>query len=114
MSNGDGSLKHVLFLSVGNVVLRNKPTDVYRNSELRKAGAKKDGRGYSIVNIKPLKDVKHIYSILLTTFSVFVIVFWAESFRLDHHVYVLRPVGRMIKHLKSMAENPRLAMVQCY
>ena len=64
----------------------------------------------AVLNVKPLRDIDSGLSIAVTTFSVIVIVVWAESFRADHRNYVIKPVTRMMKHLKHMAEDPRLAL----
>lgn len=68
------------------------------------------GTTEAIINMKPLRDIDSGLSIAVTTFSVVVIVMWAESFRADHRNFVIEPVNRMIKHLKHMAEDPRLAL----
>jgi hypothetical protein len=66
----------------------------------------------SKIDLKPLFDVQNWNSIISTTFSIVVIMLWVMSFRRDYHVYVLRPVQRMVKILGEMTSNPRLAIAK--
>ena len=60
--------------------------------------------------MKPLYDVINLYSIVLTLFSVVVIILWAYSFRRDYTVYVLNPITRMVNLLKEIVINPSEAI----
>ena len=60
--------------------------------------------------MKPLYDVINLYSIVLTLFSVVVIILWAYSFRRDYTVYVLNPITRMVNLLNDIVKNPSEAI----
>lgn len=106
--------REVLKLTIdGHKIGANKDIAPYRRVELQSILVKNTtttGTTEAIINLKPLRDIDSGLSIAVTTFSVIVIVVWAESFRADHRNFVIVPVSRMIKHLKHMAEDPRLAL----
>jgi class 3 adenylate cyclase len=111
-NNGETSVNSgrvVMQLIVHGIEFVNKDMSKYRTVELHTVSFKLTNTS-SIVSVKGLRDVDNLLSIGITIFSVLVIVIWAESFRLDHQSFVIKPVNRMIKHLKHMAEDPRLAI----
>merc|ERR1712166_556226 len=103
--------REVMSLKVHGLTITTKPVVQYRASELQTVIVEGSTPVTSaVICVKGLRDLDNILSIAVTIFSVFVIVAWAETFRSDHRNYVIKPVNRMIKHLKHMAEDPRLAI----
>ena len=66
----------------------------------------------SYIDLKPYYDVMNINSMISTTFSIVVIMIWASSFRNDYTSLVLIPVTRMVKVLRELTKNPRLAIAK--
>ena len=75
-------------------------------------GGKSPRRTIARIDLKPLFNLQSLYSIYSTTFSIFVIIGWAMSFRRDYYLFVLRPVRRMVSTLKNMTNNPRDAIAK--
>lgn len=100
----------VMHLYVQDIEFVNKDITKYRSSEVQNVTISQEPMTHAAICIKGLRDQDNMWSIAVTIFSVFVIVAWAESFRYDHRRFVIQPVKRMIKHLKHMAEDPRLAI----
>ena len=80
--------------------------------EVTAGNATHERRSISRIDLKPMYDVQNLNSMYSTTFSIFVIIGWAMSFRRDYHVFVLRPVRRMVETLREMTSNPRLAIAK--
>ena len=104
--------REVMSLEVRGLTITTKPVVQYRASELQTVIVEEGSTPVTsaVICVKGLRDLDNVLSIAVTVFSVFVIVAWAETFRSDHRNYVIKPVNRMIKHLKHMAEDPRLAI----
>jgi len=100
----------VMGLTVQGIEFSQKDISIYRQSEIQNITISEVPLTAAVICIKGLRDIDNMWSIAVTIFSVFVIVAWAETFRYDHRRFVIRPVQRMIKHLKHMAEDPRLAI----
>ena len=66
----------------------------------------------SYVDLKLYYDVMNINSMISTTFSIIVIMVWAMSFRKDYTSLVLKPVQRMVRVLRDLTKNPRLAIAK--
>jgi class 3 adenylate cyclase len=105
-----GSGRIVMQLIVHGIEFINKDTAIFRQVELQNVAIATTSNTSAIISSKGLRDTDNLLSIAVTIFSVLVIVVWAESFRWDHRNFVIKPVNRMIKHLKHMAEDPRLAI----
>ena len=66
----------------------------------------------SYIDLKAYYVVQNINSMISTTFSIVVIMIWAFSFRKDYTSLVLVPVTRMVKVLRDLTKNPRLAIAK--
>ena len=83
------------------LVRRNTEIDVIRS---------RSGNVVAKIDMKDLYDLMNWMSMILTIFSIIVIVFWANSFRQDYSVFVLKPLNRMLDVLKLMTDSPLIAI----
>jgi len=67
-------------------------------------------RSLAIISTKSMNQTHAVNAMLMTVFSVFVIILWAWSFRRDHQKLVIAPVTRMVDTLQEMALDPRRAV----
>jgi class 3 adenylate cyclase len=104
------SLRRLMKLQIWGVTYWSLPTEDTRKSDLATFETGGGARSIAIVSKEDLSKTQAINSLILTFFSVFVIVLFAWSFRRDHGVLVIQPVKRMIALLKEMTVDPRKAM----
>lgn len=107
------TLRRLMYVQIhGQTEFMQKTSDLRKSDiEMYFAGTDaKRARSYAIISIEDMNKRQAVNSILVTIFSVFVIIVWAMSFRKDHQRLVIKPVHRMTETLKDMASDPRTAV----
>jgi class 3 adenylate cyclase len=108
----EDSLLKLVKVQVWGVSYFSLPTDDIRSKDILKYKAGPGDRSIAWVSSEAVSQRRALFSLIMTIFSVLVIVTWAWSFRRDYDQLVIAPVNRMIEILKDMAMDPRQAVTK--